>query len=166
MVALRARAAALAAMTIVLAGSAGAETIGPNSGLPVPRFESLSAGVANGRRGPSAEQPILWVYRKRGLPLRVEAESGDWRRVRDPDGAVVWMHRQVLGGPPSAYVLGAADDLPTPLLARPGAVRRPVAYLNHGVVARVERCEEGWVRLKIGEVTGWTRASQVWGAAC
>lgn len=163
--ALRAAAAALAACWL-LGGPASAETVTGPSGRPVPRFESLSASVANGRRGPSTDHPIEWVYRQRGLPMRIEAESGDWRRVRDPDGALVWMRADLLGGGPTAYVLGAADDAPAPLLARPGAMRRPVAYLQRGFVATIEACQDGWLKLKAGEVRGWMRASQVWGPDC
>src|SRR5262245_2528471 len=68
--------------------------LGADSNRPVPRFVSLKVEGARGRRGPDDDQTILWVYQRVGLPLLVTGESGPWRRVRDPDGDVVWMHEQ------------------------------------------------------------------------
>lgn len=71
-------------------GEARADT---PSGQQVPRFVSLKVDVANGRSGPSRSHPIAWRYVRAGLPMEVIAETPDWRRVRDPDGEITWMHR-------------------------------------------------------------------------
>ena len=66
------------------------------SGLPVPRFVTLKSDDVNMRAGPGTEYTVLWHYRKEGLPLRVEAEFGVWRKVVDHDGATGWMHHSVV----------------------------------------------------------------------
>ena len=66
------------------------------SGLPVPRFVTLKSDNVNMRAGPGTEYPVLWHYRKEGLPLRVEAEFGVWRKVVDHDGTTGWMHHSVV----------------------------------------------------------------------
>ena len=66
------------------------------SGLPVPRFVTLKFDEANLRAGPGREYPVLWQYRKVGLPLLVDAEFGIWRKVIDHDGTAGWMHGSVL----------------------------------------------------------------------
>ena len=56
------------------------------STLPVPRFVSLKFGEVYARKGPGEDHRILWVWRSKGMPLEVVAETSDWRRVRGPDG--------------------------------------------------------------------------------
>jgi len=72
------------------------------------RFMSLRTDEANGRRGPSAEQPVLWVYKARGLPVEVLAGSGDYAQIRDPDGDKAWVHRSQLSARRTVWVLPIA----------------------------------------------------------
>ena len=39
------------------------------SGLPVPRYVTLKFNEVNLRAGPGREYPVLWSYRKTGLPF-------------------------------------------------------------------------------------------------
>jgi SH3-like domain-containing protein len=137
---------------------------GPHSGLPVPRFVSLNAEEANGRRRPDANAPIDWVYTARDLPLRVTAESGPWRRVEDPEGGQVWMHSENLANNATVYIRGAARPEAV-LRAAPSRDARTVAILEQGVIARVTDCRDGWVRIGVGDHRGWVRQDAVWGAA-
>ena len=41
----------------------------------MPRFVSLKSDKVNVRRGPSADQAIVWVFSRAGLPVEVIAES-------------------------------------------------------------------------------------------
>jgi SH3-like domain-containing protein len=151
---------AIAAFCLVLLAGAAAAQSTP-SGLPVPRFVSLKFEEVNGRAGPSDQHPILWTYRRRGLPMEVVAETENWRRVRDPEGELVWVHRRVLDGRRTALAL--AD---TPLLARPqeGADVRAVAA--PGVILTIRGCRDEWRRVAAGDYTGWTRGGTLWGAGC
>lgn len=168
---LRRAAFALSVLTLVLATGSGAgaaedAVLGPHSGLPVPRFVALDADEANGRRRPDAQAPIDWIYTARDLPLRVTAESGPWRRVEDPDGGQVWMHTENLANSRTAYVRGNHRG-EAMLRAAPRPDARTLAVLEAGVIARVTACEGEWVRLTVGERSGWTRADALWGAvAC
>lgn len=129
------------------------------SGLPVPRFVSLATDKANLRTGPGGRYPILWVYVRRNLPLEVTAEYGVWRRVRDIDGAVGWMHGRLLSGRRSAIVTG---DIRV-LRARPDAAARPLLRLQPGVLAEVQKCESAWCRIEVRGKKGWLRRESLWG---
>jgi SH3-like domain-containing protein len=159
---LRARAIAAALMLAVACGPAhaGAPTIGP-SGKPVPRYESLKFGEVNGRQGPSFEHRVLWTYHRRGLPVRVVAESDVWRQIADPDGDLSWVHAAGLTARRTVYVAAAA---PVALRQSPQMGARTVAILGHGVVASLEACRSGWRRLKIGRRHGWAPMAALWGA--
>src|SRR5690606_25371254 len=97
---------------------AAAESRGPVTNLPLPRFVSMRAETANVRRGPSLDQRVDWEFVRRGLPLQIVAEYGQWRRVRDVDGATGWVHHSLLSGARTALVLGEA---PVALRAAPDA---------------------------------------------
>jgi SH3-like domain-containing protein len=152
--------AAFAALFLA-AASADTPTLGPDSNLPVPRFVSLKVDGAHGRHGPGLDHRIDWIYQHEGLPLRVIAESGPWRRVVDPDGGEVWMHAQNLDPRRTAYVIQASA-----LRRRARANAQPVAYLDRGVIGALTGCEGAWRRIAIAGRVGWVEASALWGADC
>ena len=88
------RSALIAALIFAFppAQASAAETRGPVTNLPLPRFVSMKAAEGNVRRGPSLSHRIDWVYKRRDLPLRITAEHGHWRRVADRDGTGGWGH--------------------------------------------------------------------------
>src|SRR5271170_753120 len=81
------------------------------SGLPVPRFASLRSDGVNMRTGPGTRYPIDWVFAREGLPVEIIAEYEIWRRVRDPDGAEGWVHKNALSGKRTAIVTGNLRDM-------------------------------------------------------
>ena len=92
-------AAGIAVAALLLAGgetraasdSAPAASPGGESRLPIPRFVSLKSDRVNVRKGPSTDQAIVWVFSRAGLPVEIIAESDNWRRVRDSEGADGWV---------------------------------------------------------------------------
>ncbi|MCW5724489.1 MAG: hypothetical protein KIS81_05990 [Maricaulaceae bacterium] len=128
------------------------------SGQPVPRFVTLKFGAVNGRIGPSRAHPVAWRYARAGLPVEVIAETPDWRRVRDPEGEVTWMHQSVLSGRRAVYV-----RTETPLRARPRADAPEEAVAEPGAVLWLERCRAGWCRLEAQGLRGWADTSGLWG---
>ena len=75
-----------------------ASAIGPETKLPLPRYVSMKASEGNVRRGPGMTHRVDWVFTRLNLPLQITAEYGNWRRVRDMDGAGGWMHYSLLSG--------------------------------------------------------------------
>ncbi|XBQ17505.1 MAG: SH3 domain-containing protein [Oceanicaulis sp.] len=128
------------------------------SGLPVPRFVSLRFDEVVGRSGPSDQHPKAWVYRRAGLPVQVLQETPDWRKVRDPGGEEVWMHRRLLSGRRAVWALDATD-----LHARPDPESGLVAVIEPQAVLWMERCRPGWCRLEADGRRGWARADAFWG---
>jgi len=132
------------------------------SGYCVPRYVSLKRDKVYARKGPGTDYPALWVYRAKGLPVQIVAETLDWRRVCDPDGGAVWVHRSMLDGRRTVEAMGPG---PVALLraAKDGA---PVAgLLNARALASLDRCAGPWCRVRVQGVTGWAAADRVWGVA-
>lgn len=161
------RAAWAAALALVaLASAASAQDVprlGPDSREPVPRYMSLRGEAVNGRRGPGTQHRVDWIYRRAGLPLLVTAESGAWRRVRDPDGAQVWIHGAYLQNRRTVFVRGGRIGS-VALRQTPEGAGRATAFLERGVVAELEACRGVWRRVRVDGRAGWTEAQGLWGA--
>ena len=145
------------------ASAADAPVLGPDSAQPVPRFVSLAAANANGRHGPGLDHRIDWIYQRPGLPLQVIAESGPWRKVRDPDGGEVWMHARNLAAKRTIMARPAEGD-ELALRRSPRPIGRAVAYLAPGVTADLTGCEGDWRRVTINGRVGWAHKDALWGA--
>lgn len=128
--------------------------------LPLPRFASLGSGEINVRSGPGPQYPIAWKYVRAGLPVEIVAEFEYWRRIRDIDGTVGWVHKSLLSGKRTAVVAG--ND-PAVLRAEADEAARAVARLEPGVVVRLARCGGPWCKVEVQSFSGWLPRSALWG---
>lgn len=149
----------LLAALLLVTGAARAGELGPVTNLPLPRFVSLKAGEANIRRGPSLTHRIDWVFRHPGTPLVVTGEYGHWRRVVDRDGVGGWIHYALISGAPTVIV----DTPGAPIRQHPNATAPLRAEAEQGAIARLDRCEPGWCRVRAGRVRGWIAQDDIWG---
>jgi SH3-like domain-containing protein len=115
-----------------------------------------------GRSGPDGEYPVVTVYRQRGLPVRVIAETETWRRVEDPFGRRVWIAHFMLAGRQTGMVLDQRG-LTVPLRRRPDMEARQLVSLQPGVVVRIKESRPGWRRVEIDRYRGWLPADSLWG---
>ncbi|SLN48958.1 Bacterial SH3 domain protein [Roseovarius litorisediminis] len=147
------------AVGLTLSSQVWAQEKGPVTNLPLPRFVSMKANEGNVRRGPSMTHRIDWVFKRKDVPLEITAEHGHWRRVRDREGAGGWVHYSLLSG--VRTVLVEKDMLN--LLSKPEQGAIPVARLELGVIARVEKCDIDWCRLSADGYKGWAVKANLWG---
>ncbi len=139
--------------------AAAADGMGPD-GL---EFVSLKADEVNMRAGPGMRYPVRWVYRRRGLPLEVLARFEHWRKVRDLEDTVGWVHRSLLSSRRTAIVI----DSIRPLRAGPSVASPVVAEVEPGVIGEIRACPEaaGACRMVIDDYDGWLDRSALWGIA-
>ncbi|MPZ57043.1 MAG: SH3 domain-containing protein [Rhizobiales bacterium] len=157
-----------AIIAIVLFGFGGAwaanENVGPQSGLPLPRFVSLKADKVNVRAGPTREHQVTWVYTHAGLPVEITAEYGNWRRIRDWEGSEGWVYHSLLSGRRTALVVPKDKEELVPLHAGPGQQSAVTARLESGVQASLRRCNGSWCYLAGSKFDGWVEQHRIWGA--
>ncbi len=132
---------------------------GPVTNLPLPRYVSMKAAEGNVRRGPSLTHRIDWVFKRRGMPLQITAEYGNWRRVQDRDGAGGWVHYALLSG--ARTVLIESELLPVHTSPDPNS--QVSAKFESGVVARLGSCSLDWCQISAGGYRGWAQKSNLWG---
>ena len=143
----------------ISAEAAAQQPRGKVTNLPIPRFVSLKTSEGNVRRGPSLRHRIDWVFGRPGMPLEIVGEFGHWRQVRDRDGVGGWMHYSLLSGARHAII---ETDL-TPLYSRADEASQVNAYLEAGVIARIEKCGPVWCRMTADGIRGWTVKPNLWG---
>ncbi len=127
--------------------------------LPLPRFVSLKSAEVNLRTGPGTRYPIDWVYQRRGLPVEIIAEFDNWRRVRDSEGVVGWVHRALLSGRRSALVAP-----PERIFRRAPKVGAPALFrAASGVLVEIISCDGAWCQVALGDTKAWTKQGGLWG---
>ena len=136
---------------------------GTMTGLHLPRYASLKTDDVNMRSGPGARYPVLWTYKRRELPVRIEREFDIWRLVEDMDGTKGWLHQATLTGRRTFVITGTESrDLRTEASDTSAAV----AVLKPGVVGRIRACEANaaWCQVQVGEYRGWLARADFWGS--
>lgn len=131
------------------------------SGFEVPRYVSLKVGKTNGRSGPTMKHPILWQYRRAGLPVIIVAETENWRKIRDVQGDESWVYKAGLTG--ERNVISLAD---TPIYKRSDPKSDVVAIAEKQALLRLEDCKNKLCRVyTVTGIRGWVNESAVWGAS-
>lgn len=132
--------------------------------LVVPRFVSLKMGEVNLRTGPGNRFPIKYVYKKKNYPVEIIDEYELWRRIREADGTIGWVHRRMLTG--VRYVLITRDDR---LLKKQKPDSVVLAIAQKGTIARVETCPPHELYCKVvfnfngRKLRGWMNKNSFYG---
>ena len=82
---------------------------GSETGLEIPRFVSLKSNEVNLRVGPSINYPISLKYVSQNLPIEIIDEFDVWRKTRDHDGNLGWLHKSLIKG--DRYILIDNENL-------------------------------------------------------
>ena len=129
------------------------------TGSPLPRFASLRANEVNLRTGPGARYPIDWVFKRRGLPVEIIDEFDTWRRIRDWQGTVGWVHQSMLQSQRNVLVTGKRR-----LLRRgPEEGTAGAALVEVGVVGKLGSCLPDWCEIIAKGFKGWLRRDEFYG---
>jgi SH3-like domain-containing protein len=127
---------------------------------PVPYWASLRYDEVRMRVGPSEEYPIEWVYKRKGLPVKVVRVREGWRFVEDPEGTTGWIARSQLD--PERGVLVIGTEL-AEMRAAPDAASALRWRARPGVVARLRSCRDSWCEIDAAGRSGWVARERLWG---
>ena len=127
--------------------------------LQKPRFVSIKGGSAMMRSGPGECFPILWEYKRPGLPMEILKEYEIWRQVRDPDGTIGWMNKALLTGQRT----GMVRDQSRLLYVAPDMKSRIAWRIAPGAVVNITLCEDIWCRVSKDGKSGYILRGQMWG---
>lgn len=124
------------------------------------RYVSLARSEVNMRVGPSFDHKIKWVYHREGLPMLVIAQYDIWRRVQDSEGTVGWIESSMLSAARTVVVVGKEN---APLRDATRTDAHISAYIQPGVIARVQSCKLHFCEIVTAGAVGWINKKYIWG---
>jgi SH3-like domain-containing protein len=148
--------ASLFVVVLVLLGTECLSTAAENG----PYFASLKSAEVYMREGPSANNKVKWVYRRKGLPVEVLASFEVWRRVRTMDGEIGWIHVALLSRDRTVAV---ATGNEAAVRGREDTASGIVAEAKSGAIGRLMGCGKLACQVKFDSVAGWVERAQLWG---
>lgn len=148
---------------VIVAGNAyaapDASILNP-SNLPIPRYVSLKYNEVNARVGPGKRYPIRHVYHRIQLPVQVIEEFAHWRKIKDYEGSVGWVHKGALDGKRTVMIM----EKPQNLYDRPEASDALVVIrAAPTVIGALKTCLPDWCEITIRGQDAWIRKADIWG---
>jgi SH3-like domain-containing protein len=128
---------------------------------PVPQFASLASGKVYLREGPSYQHKVLWIYRRKGLPVQILHKYDIWYRVKDSDGTVGWISNVMISTRRRTVVV--TSNRAAPIRDGAGVNAHAIAYAQHGVVAKLEACKADACKVSVDGTEGWIKKQNIWG---
>ena len=122
-------------------------------------FRTLRNDTANLRQGPSFDYPVKIFYKKKFLPVLIQDSSSNFRKIRDHENNSGWIHISQLSKKKAAIVTD--DDLL--MFERATIYSNPVAILKKGRLVKINKCKEGWCKVKSDKFKGWIKNESLWG---
>ncbi|MBS0469570.1 MAG: hypothetical protein JSR60_00765 [Proteobacteria bacterium] len=125
-----------------------------------PHYVSLRRNEAYLRQGPSYKHQILWIYHHKDYPLLEIGSFDVWRKVKDVDGTIGWMHHTQITDRRTVLFIGFSKS---PIREDDAPEGKIIAYAQPGVVARLKACELAVCQVEAAGTTGWVDKRNIWG---
>ena len=122
-------------------------------------FLTLRYDKVNLRQGPSREYPVKIFYKKKFLPVLVQDQSDNFRKIRDHENNSGWIHVSQLSKKKAAIVI----EEKIVMFIKPTVYSKPLVVLQKGRLAKVIRCGETWCKAISGKYKGWIKKESLWG---
>jgi SH3-like domain-containing protein len=151
---------ALLFWSVLLAAFLASAGVRADDVLPLPRWASLSVDKVYLRQGPTYQNRILWVYHRKGLPVKITGQFDVWRKVLMPDGTVGWIHVAMLSSDRTVVVTGQRN---APVRTGEAPSSPVLALAQPGVVAKLDHCEGEACEIRADGTDGWIDADRIWG---
>ena len=122
-------------------------------------FLTLRYNKVNLRQGPSREYPVKIFYKKKFLPVLIQDQSDNFRKIRDHENNTGWIHISQLSKKKAAIVI---DDKLI-MFKNPTIYSKPLAILKKGRLTKILKCKEYWCKAKSDKYKGWLKKDSLWG---
>ena len=129
------------------------------SSLAQETFLSLKKNKVNVRYGPSFDSDIKYVYKKINLPIKQIDKKENFRRIIDLKNNSGWIHWSQLK--PISSVIPLKEKI---LFKKPSNFSQPLAKIEKGRVLIIQKCIEGWCKIKSDKFKGWIKTDNIWGS--
>mgnify|MGYP001199211338 CR=1 FL=1 len=122
-------------------------------------FLTLRYDEVNLRQGPSKEYPIKIFYKKKYLPVLIQDQSDNFRKVKDHENNTGWIHISQLSKKKAAIIV----EQETIVFKNPTIYSKPIVILKKGRLTKILKCKEMWCKIKSDKYKGWLKKESLWG---
>ena len=123
------------------------------------KFLSLKKNEVNLRQGPSKDFPIRLIYKKKYLPVEILDLWENWRKIKDFEGNIGWIHTSLLSGKKSAI----SKDNYSIIFSSNTIYSKPLAKVEKGRLMFIKKCKVRWCKISSGKYVGWVKKNSLWG---
>ena len=122
-------------------------------------FQTLRNDKVYLRQGPSKEYPIKIIYRKKFLPVLIQDQYYNYKKIKDHENNSGWIHISQLSKKKAAIV----NVKKIIVFKNPTLYSKPLIILNKGRLCLILKCQNKWCKIKINEYKGWIHQNALWG---
>ena len=121
-------------------------------------FLMLKYNEVNVRYGPSKDDQIKFIYKKKYLPLKVIDKKENFRKIIDLKKNSGWIHISQLKKSKSFIV--TRNKI---LFRKPTIFSKPIARIQKGRLLQYKDCKKNWCNVKSAGFNGWVKTDSLWG---
>ena len=122
-------------------------------------FLTLKNNEVNLRQGPSKKYPIKIIYKKKFLPVLVQDQYYNFKKIKDHENNSGWIHLSQLSKKKAAIVIKKKVIV----FKSPTLYSKPLVILNQGRLCLIVKCKKKWCKIKVENYKGWVKQSFLWG---
>lgn len=128
----------------------------------LPRMAAFRSNLINARSGPGSRYPIEWVYKQKNAPVEIVAEFDLWRKIKDWEGSVAWVHKSMLNN--KRWIKIIAPETVN-VYAKPQAEAKVIAKAESEVIGQVAKCPAAsdFCLIKFASIEGWVNKKDFFG---
>ena len=132
------------------------------------------------RTGPSKDNKVIWVYKRKGLPLKILRKKNEWNEVLLPSSQKGWINSSQISKKRNVIVQNK-KSLSDMALSKQKQITvtdknsKTIAYVQEGVIATLNKCKKDLceIELKIKKekyffknsykLSGYIKKDFIWG---
>ena len=122
-------------------------------------FLTLRYDTVNLRQGPSRDYPVKIFYKKQFLPVMIQDQSDNYRKIRDHENNTGWIHISQLSKKKAVIVTNDSQIM----FSRPTVYSKPIVILKKGRLTNIIKCKNNWCKSKTNNYKGWIKKESLWG---
>ena len=122
-------------------------------------FLTLRYDKVNLRQGPSKEYPIKIFYKKKFLPVIIQDEYGNFKKIKDHENNTGWIHISQLSKKKAALV----NHENLIVFSSPTLYSKPLVILEKGKLCLIIKCKNKWCKIKVDKYKGWVKQNALIG---
>ena len=132
------------------------------------------------RTGPSKDNKVIWVYKRKGLPLKILRKKNEWNEVLLPSSQKGWINSSQISKKRNVIIQNK-KSLSDMALSKQKQITvtdknsKTIAYVQEGVIATLNKCKKDLceIELKVKKekyffknsykLSGYIKKDFIWG---